>query len=131
MFGLNSYIGIPFKELGRDRKGLDCYGLVRLFYAEQFDTTLPILLDNYASTKDGKEVSQVVNDCIPEWSDVKIGSYGDCCLFNLKGLPIHLGVYIGDGFFLHAIRGADSCIERLDSKLWEKRFKGFYRYGEA
>jgi len=131
MLGLNSYIGIPFKELGRDRRGLDCYGLVRLFYAEQFDTVLPILLDNYASTKDSKDVHEVVKCCIPEWSDVKIGSYGDVCLFNLKGLPIHLGLYLGDGKFLHAIRGADSCIERLDSKLWEKRFKGFYAYEKA
>ena len=45
MFGLPAwtadYVGLPFKEGGRDRQGLDCYGLLRLVINERFAGTVP------------------------------------------------------------------------------------------
>ena len=35
------YVGIPFVDLGRDRSGIDCYGLIRLLYSERLSVEMP------------------------------------------------------------------------------------------
>ena len=38
---VSAYVGLPFKEGGRHRDGLDCYGLLRLVINERFGGTVP------------------------------------------------------------------------------------------
>ena len=38
---VDGYIGIPFVLGGRERTGLDCWGLVRLVLREQFQVEVP------------------------------------------------------------------------------------------
>ncbi len=40
-FWLGHYLGLPYHENGRDRSGLDDWGLYRLISAEQFNIALP------------------------------------------------------------------------------------------
>lgn len=46
---VTDYVGIPFKDAGRERPAVDCYGLLRLIQLEVFNKTIP-LCDDYRST---------------------------------------------------------------------------------
>ena len=37
----NEYVGLPWRWGGRDRIGVDCYGLLRMVYADMLEITLP------------------------------------------------------------------------------------------
>lgn len=41
---VNDFIGIPFVDKGRDIKGCDCYGLIKLYYKEILNIDIPDVL---------------------------------------------------------------------------------------
>jgi hypothetical protein len=45
--------------------------------------------------------------------------------FNVFGQPSHIGVYLGDGEFIHASEQFGVAIEKL--RRWKHRIKGYYR----
>jgi hypothetical protein len=123
----NKYIGLPYKDNGRDASGVDCWGLARLFYEQELSIELPSYTELYSGAHD-PQVSQSIENYKDAWQVAEYGAPGDLCLFNIYGEPAHVGVYIGDRRFLHAREGRDSVIESLDSAQWSKRFVGFYKY---
>lgn len=124
---LTSYIGLPYKSKGRDRSGVDCWGLCRLFHKEQFNNDLPAY-DAYTDAGDSRSVAQVVKDNVKNWTKVETPEYGDILMFRIMGLPAHTAIYLGDGDFLHAFKDTNACIERLKSITWEPRLVGVYRW---
>lgn len=62
------------------------------------------------------------------WERVDIPMENDVVVFNRFGKPSHVGVCIGNGDFLHVEEGGKSYVERLSSRMWERRIEGFYRY---
>lgn len=125
----NKYIGLPYKDNGRDENGVDCWGLARLFYANELNIDLPSYDNLYTTTYD-PAVTEAINIHKDNWEQTKTGKPGDLCLFNIYGEPAHVGVYVGSRKFLHAREGKDSVVESLDAGQWTKRFQGFYRYSE-
>ena len=123
----NKYIGLPYKDNGRDENGIDCWGLARLFYKQELNIDLPSYEDIYTTSYD-PAVSEAINKYKDNWELTKSAKSGDLCLFNIYGEPAHVGVYVGSRKFLHAREGKDSVIESLDSPQWSKRFQGFYRH---
>lgn len=128
------YVGIPFVDRGRTRDGVDCWGLVRLVYAEQFGILLPDLSDEYSASEDPQAASSVIFEKTTPgglWRPVgndkpSLGSVG---VFSIRGLPAHVGIAVSDGLFLHAARGANSVIESWRSPIWRPRLTGWYDYG--
>ena len=55
-----TYLGIPWKVAGRDRDGLDCWGLVYLFYKERFGIALPTGLGFDYSAADARENWRII-----------------------------------------------------------------------
>ena len=125
----NKYIGLPYKENGRDETGLDCWGLARLFYKNELNISLPSYSELYNGSSD-ITLPQTVNYYKDNWTKVESPKSGDLCVFNILGEPSHIGIYIGENKFLHSREGKDSVIDRLDSSQWIRRLEGFYRYTE-
>ncbi len=124
------YIGLPFRDHGRDRSGLDCWGLVRLVLGEQFGIALPSLATEYEHTLALDDISGVIRRQIPMWQSVTEGTErcGDVVVLRLHGLPLHVGVVLGDGYMLHVEARIDSAIEKYDQTRWKDRIYGFYRH---
>jgi cell wall-associated NlpC family hydrolase len=131
MKDINQYIGIPFVEHGRDKVGSDCWGLFRIFYQEQFGIDLPSYTEEYESIDNGKILSGLISKGTEEkWKRVKIGEeiYGDGILFRIMGYPMHVGIIVKKGWFLHILKGIDSALEYYNNPVWNKRVVGIFRY---
>ncbi len=128
------YVGLPYADHGRSRDGVDCWGLVRLVYAEQFDLILPDHGPDYGSAARIFDVAAAIEaNAIPPWREIKgWPEIGDIVLLRHGRFPIHVGVYVGQRdtrpHMLHVEEGLSACIEPLDGVVWGHRIMGFYRH---
>lgn len=110
------FLGVPYRRGGTSAEtGFDCSGLVKTVYQDSLGLVLPrVAAQQAASTK---KVAR--NDLQP----------GDLVFFNtMRRAFSHVGIYIGDGKFVHAPRsGAGVRIESLSGAYWKKRFNGARR----
>jgi cell wall-associated NlpC family hydrolase len=124
------YIGLPFATHGRDRSGLDCWGLVRLVMGEQFGLALPSFAASYRRSTDTEAISGLIETETEKWSVMPRGEedLGDVIVLRLRGCPLHVGLVLGDGQMLHIERGINSAIENYRGPRWAERIFGIYRY---
>jgi len=112
------FVGIPFKNRGRDFSGVDCYGLVCLVYKEILGIDLPSF-EELAYEKRwflrGKNI--IVDNVYEGWYEI-LPPYKifDGILFYLRSKNIvnHIGLYIGRNRILHISFDSSSIIETLD-----------------
>ena len=127
---VNKYTGLEFKEHGRDRSGVDCWGLVRLFYDEQYDIDIPSLTEGYHSTTEHRNIGKLIESEQSAWWPIAKDNEreGDVVLLSIAGHPMHLGVVVEQGWMVHAERGVDSVLESYNKPRWNRRLLGFYRH---
>ena len=126
------YIGLNFREGGRKRTGLDCYGLLRLVINERFGGNIPEYEGiAYRGGDDADFLATLMDERIRLWTPIRIGDErpGDGILLRVMGRPIHVGIVIVQGLMLHIEKDCDSLIERYSNgSRWERRILGFYRH---
>lgn len=129
-FWAGYYIGLPFLDHGRDRSGLDCWGLVRLVMAEQFGIAMPSYINEYQRTTQVDKISSLIERESAGWKIILSGdeSCGDVVVLRVRGKPMHVGMVLGDQQMLHIELGINSAIERYAGVRWADRLAGFYRY---
>ena len=122
----SKYIGIPFKSQGRDARGIDCYGLVRLVLRNEFDKELPDFY--YPTANDKSHIDNLVNINRPLLAgrETKRPVPGNVVVMRYLGKNCHLGVYLGSGRILHIKAGTASIIERAASPILKSRIEGYY-----
>lgn len=125
-----SYLRIPFREKGRDRTGVDCWGLVRLALEEQFGFLgLPGYEDGYRDTADRDGIAEAVRSGLLQgWEPADSPAAGSLVILRLAGRPWHCGLMANRTWMLHTLEGTGVCVERVDGLLWRNRIEGWWRY---
>lgn len=127
------YVGLPFVSGGRDRRGVDCWGLVRLAYADVAGILLPS--HDTVAAEDLHKVLRLIDRAlqIPPWSTlVPRGAEKalDVVVMTDRKLPAHVGLIVEPGMVLHAQEASMSAIMRLDDQIIGRRVVGIYRHDQ-
>jgi cell wall-associated NlpC family hydrolase len=110
------FLGVPYKKGGTsEEKGFDCSGFVRYMFEKSVGLVLPRRAEEQAKVTE--EISR---------SELKPG---DLVFFNtLKRTFSHVGIYVGDGKFIHAPRpGKAVRVDDMREAYWQQRFNGARR----
>jgi cell wall-associated NlpC family hydrolase len=110
------FLGVPYKYGGSSvETGFDCSGLVKTVYEQTLGLVLPRRAEQQAAAT--QKVDR--NDLQP----------GDLVFFNtLRRAFSHVGIYIGDGKFIHSPKpGAEVRVENMGIGYWSRRFDGARR----
>lgn len=125
------YLDIPYKHGGMDFSGIDCFGLVRLFFKNEFNYEIPEFgygLEWKKSKQDPiKECYRNVCDKID--APARYGIVG----FRMPGYFVehHLGIILYDfDQFLHSPLNKSSCVSKLSHPVWKRSISAYYELKE-
>lgn len=131
MIEFNQYVGLPFRDKGRDRDGLDCWGLLRLVYAEQAGVDLPSYAEDYATAADTRALADMIAGRLLPWREVSEEAVKplDGLLMCHGGMERHIGVVVRRGLVLHiGLEIPTSRIEHYGSLRLKRRVSRFLRH---
>lgn len=127
----NRYVGIPFKEFGRESVGCDCYGLAVLVYLQELGMQLTSYAGDYVSCEERRELNTLFSDAIEfgPWRKVEGPARPfDIALFRIGNLAAHCGVVVESDRMLH-VQGEDQVkVENYRTGAWQPRLIGHYRH---
>jgi cell wall-associated NlpC family hydrolase len=113
-----NFLGVPYRRGGNSAdKGFDCSGFTRHVFEMSVGLVLPRRVDEQATAPGLIKVKR---------EELKPG---DLVFFNtLKRTFSHVGIYVGDGKFIHSPRtGGEVRVEDMRFVYWAKRFTGARR----
>jgi len=102
------YKGTPYRYGGTTSLGFDCSGFTQRVYSEYFHYKLP--RTTKAMMKTGKKISK------------KQLKPGDLVFFHPSRRYYHVGIYIGNGAFIHASTSRGVMKSLLSNSYWKKKY---------
>lgn len=103
------YKGIPFKYGGTTKRGFDCSGFVNAVYFNAFNIDLP--RTTTLMSKQGEKKSK---------SNLKPG---DLVFFRPSRKYMHIGIYVGDGQFMHSSTSKGIIKSKLNNLYWKNKYR--------
>jgi lipoprotein Spr len=115
---VSNHIGVRYKRGGSSKSGMDCSGFVRFIYRHVFHVDLPYIAA-YQSR-------------LPIFDDIPFEELrtGDLIYFSRtpkKKKINHVGIYLADGEFAHAIEAKGITVSSLSEPHWKVRVKKIKR----
>ncbi|MBB3140281.1 C40 family peptidase [Halomonas organivorans] len=102
------WLGTPYRLGGTTRRGIDCSALVQRVFSEAFGLSLPRTTSQ--QVREGEAVSR---DALRP---------GDLVFFRPPGYYRHVGIYVGQGRFLHASTSRGVKLSSLDNRYWRRHY---------
>jgi cell wall-associated NlpC family hydrolase len=112
------FLGVPYVRGGNNsEQGFDCSGFTRYVFEHSLGFVLPRRADEQAQSDRLLSIDR---------AELKPG---DLVFFNtMRRTFSHVGIYLGDGKFIHAPRaGAVVRVEDMRDAYWSRRFTGARR----
>jgi probable lipoprotein NlpC len=124
------FVGLPWRERGRSRDGVDCYGLAVLAFREVHGIELAGFEDAYASVAELAEISALITGNSEQWPwrPVTAAREFDVALFRRGNLQTHVGIVVDANRMLHIEQDREAIVETFTSGRWRHRCLGFYRH---
>jgi len=117
---------IPYKSHGRDERGVDCYGLVKLLYKQE--QGIDIVDFDYKDPNDPQNEHFYFDNLEnPRWRKVE-PQKGCVVALRAMGYISHCGYMVSDTEFLHITEKTGVARVSIFSPKWEKRIVGFYKH---
>ena len=106
---VDQWMGTPYHFGGQDREGIDCSGLAQLLEQEVYGVNIP------------RSTSQQINVIKRKYEEQLIE--GDLLFFDYDGKKFsHVGIYLQNGFYVHASSSKGVIITRLHDPYTYKYF---------
>ena len=111
-----SLVGTPYRYGGNTPEGgFDCSGLVNYVYSDMLALRLP---------RTSRQLSEYQGPRIAPGSLAP----ADLVFFGDRGQVSHVGIYVGEGRFVHApSTGGTVRLDRLDGSWWREHYTGARR----
>jgi len=116
---VENHLGVRYRRGGSSKKGVDCSGFVRLVFRDLYGIDLPYV----AATQ----------YTMPIFKNIALGDLriGDLIFFSpttKKKRINHVGIYLADGHFAHALEKRGVIISSLNNRHWKSRIFSTKRF---
>ena len=104
----NDWRGVPYRNGGQSKRGIDCSAFVQLTYHEEFRLNLPRTTEQLS--RSGQQIST---------SGLRAG---DLVLFKTSWSNRHVGMYLEHSKFLHVSTIKGVMVSKLSDPYWQEHF---------
>ena len=112
---VDEWYGTAYKWGGSDLDGIDCSGFSQKLYEDIYGVDLE------------RTVRQQRKSC-DRIKDEEDAVQGDLVFFRIRRFRVsHVGVYLANGYFVHASSSHGVVISNVNDKYWHRRFAGYGR----